>query len=1344
VSINLAATLVNQTNQGNSVTHTSTFSVDDGVTVTDYKVHDVWFTRDTVDTAFVGSYDVEDINLSVGTVKGHGSIADLHVAGALDNSAIGNLNDLLVDFTGKSFLDFFTDDRSIHEELRDIMFRWAGVDGVEQNSRGEHIDARELAFLEKFMGQDFVQRNVYSDPFSEGGMALQEAFDAILNHVMTSLFLQSIGKDLFEGDVRYNIFTDNFTGITGINYERLEQIGVSASYVDYKEVYWRNVLLIIDHAVGVSNLSSQDEIALESAISASEPTLTLSVIVDSLVWSAKPAGLIFSAPLNGTATGGVGYDTLNGAGGNEILDGGLGGDTLHGQNGHDILIGGQGDDLLMGGSGNDAYHYSLGDGIDSIYEYSWGANNVDKIVFGAGITLNDLTFERMGDTDLLITIDPGFQRGKINIEGMFNYGATSSASIEFIEFSDLSTYTLTGRNWTTYGTASDNNMRGVTAGGLQDDIMYGLGGNDQLIGGLGNDQLYGGDGDDKIFGDAGNDIMSGGEGNDILEDTASGNDIYLYNLGDGSDIIRDWNGADILRFGEGIGIENLSFIRFNTDLIITVSHEGFPSSTIKLVEHFGSARGVVETVEFFDEPPFSLSTAPYTTMGTEVDDRIVGISAGGSINDTIYGLGGNDEVLGGIGNDVMDGGTGNDTLTGGAGNDTFIFSGGLDVFSDSAGVETVRLLNYNMDDIAFKRSGSSQTNLIIEIDGTNQITLASHFTNGDSFEILQFLDSSTVLFANLKFETHGDNNANTINGIVYGGSINDVMYGYGGNDTLNGGTGNDFMSGGEDNDALNGAAGDDIYFYVSGLDIFTDTAGTDIIQFADGISVGDLTFRRNVADLNDLIIEINSENKITLNGHFTNTNGIFETLQFFDSSILNLASQSYETHGNESGNVLSGISYGGSIDDTIYGYGGNDTLNGGAGDDFLNGGSGDDALNGAAGNDTYIFNGGVDVFTDTAGVDVIKLSDWNIVDVTFKRDISNLNNLIIEIDNENKITLANHFTSAGVFETLIFANEFTLDIATQIYETYGNEANNSLSGIVYGGSTNDIIYGNGGNDTLNGGAGDDILDGGDGNDTLNGSEGNDILKGGAGDDSLNGGVSDDLYLYESGLDIVTDTGGSNDTLTLLNHNQANVTFSRDFSDLNDLIIQIDSSNKITVNNQFANNAGIENITYQDLSAGNLSSQIFTTHGNAANNTIAGIVYGGSVNDIIYGYGGNDTLNGGIGDDILFGGDDNDTLNGNDGNDYLDGGAGNDIMAGHTGGDVYVHSAGLDTVTDTGGLDTLRISSSIEISDLSFVNISTYNTKIVVSAGVDEITVDDNRNILFFYQILYGIIEKHCG
>lgn len=95
---------------------------------------------------------------------------------------------------------------------------------------------------------------------------------------------------------------------------------------------------------------------------------------------------------NNGIVGSVGQDTIRGADGDDAVNGGAGDDQLYGDEGNDFLSGSSGDDDLEGGSGND--ELDGGDGKDKLYgnvgndSFSGGANN-DFLFGGAGDDLLD-------------------------------------------------------------------------------------------------------------------------------------------------------------------------------------------------------------------------------------------------------------------------------------------------------------------------------------------------------------------------------------------------------------------------------------------------------------------------------------------------------------------------------------------------------------------------------------------------------------------------------------------------------------------------------------------------------------------------------------------------------------------------------------------------------------------------------------------------------------------------------------------------------------------------------------------------------------------------------------------
>lgn len=140
---------------------------------------------------------------------------------------------------------------------------------------------------------------------------------------------------------------------------------------------------------------------------------------------------------NNLLYGGKGNDFINGGNGKDYLEGGEGNDILYGEENDDILYGGTGDDSLFGGEGDDTYIYKLGDGNDYIDDE--GGN--DKIVFGEGITLDDLSFsrDRWSQYRSNVYIDISKTNSRIEICGQIY----ENTAIETLEFADGSQVSLT-------------------------------------------------------------------------------------------------------------------------------------------------------------------------------------------------------------------------------------------------------------------------------------------------------------------------------------------------------------------------------------------------------------------------------------------------------------------------------------------------------------------------------------------------------------------------------------------------------------------------------------------------------------------------------------------------------------------------------------------------------------------------------------------------------------------------------------------------------------------------------------------------------------------------------------
>ena len=229
-------------------------------------------------------------------------------------------------------------------------------------------------------------------------------------------------------------------------------------------------------------------------------------------------------------------NTLYGTSKDDVLIGNGGNDTLYADAGNDIISGGQGNDRLVGNNGDDSYLWNLGDGLDTIEENA----GRDKIIFGEGITFDDLSFEAYfnggtgQNTGLAIYVKGDKTQGIIITSQFYNY--IGENQIEELHFADGSKVMLTDIPLTLHQTDIADRIN-LTDNG---DTVYAAGGNDTINGGAGNDTIYGEAGDDILSGGGGNNTIIGGLGNDEIRNyDQNSNDIYIWNLGDGI-LVTDW------------------------------------------------------------------------------------------------------------------------------------------------------------------------------------------------------------------------------------------------------------------------------------------------------------------------------------------------------------------------------------------------------------------------------------------------------------------------------------------------------------------------------------------------------------------------------------------------------------------------------------------------------------------------------------------------------------------------------------------------------------------------------------------------------------------------------------
>ena len=205
------------------------------------------------------------------------------------------------------------------------------------------------------------------------------------------------------------------------------------------------------------------------------------------------------------------------------------------------------------------------------------------------------------------------------------------------------------------------------------------------------DTVSAGAGDDVVLMGWGADLIRGGSGNDRLEGNEDG-DTYVYDVGDGHDVVFDYKGTrnNVLEFGEGITQSDLLISRPHGDSAsIRISFKAFAGSVTILNQTWADAG--VETIRFANGTTLSeaalIQMIGAATNGNNVLNGTTGADEIWALEgaDTVSGMAGADTLNGQEGNDVLTGGTGDDSLVGGAGDD--ILSGdltGLDIVASGA------------------------------------------------------------------------------------------------------------------------------------------------------------------------------------------------------------------------------------------------------------------------------------------------------------------------------------------------------------------------------------------------------------------------------------------------------------------------------------------------------------------------------------------------------------------------------------------------------------------------------------------------------------------------------------
>jgi Ca2+-binding RTX toxin-like protein len=1073
--------------------------------------------------------------------------------------------------------------------------------------------------------------------------------------------------------------------------------------------------------------------------------------------------------LNGDA----GNDLLQGDDGNDTLNGGDGDDTISGgsayylSDGNDIIDGGKGSDLLIGHFGKDTLTGGAGvfadtfgfwasdssfTAPDTITDFHQG--DKDKIALFSDYSSSGIIDGTFASKPLVFhgtqltgdfykngfalpgynDLESGFVQvwwGQVTVASVtktiviadtdddgvlsgndFVVELTGSVALKAGDFADDQFKVLVGTP------NADTAPSATLPTGAGDDIVYGVGGDDNLSGLAGDDVLHGGNNNDTLNGNEDDDILFGEANNDTLSGGVGFDQLYG---GSGNDTLSGGDDGDTL-YADGTG---------GVDAASATNTLNGDAGNDQLV----GAEGI-DTLNGGDDDDY--------LYGRNNDDILDGgkgadFLQGDNGSDKLNGGAGDDTILGGSayylddGNDIIDGGTGADLLIGHFGKDTL--TGGSGVYADTFGFwagDSSLAAPDNVTD--FHQADGDKIALYTDISGSGfvngtfgpgsrplvfrgQLPVGFAFTDGaaltdyskvgpgftqvwwgqvdlgggakktvlvadtDDNGVLSSTDFVVELTGAVNL-TKGDFATNTFRALV-GTSANDTsitlpgtagddwMFGVGGNDSMSGAGGNDEMHGGIGNDSMTGSSGDDVVYGESGNDTLSGSNGTDLLYGGSG---------------NDTLSGSNDADTLYSDGAGgTDAAGAINTLN------------------GDAGN------------DQLIGAAGKDTLNGGADNDSLSGGGNDDSLSGDDGNDYLVGDDGSDIIKGGAGED----------------------------------------TLAG---------------GSSAYLADGND-------VLDGGTGADLLIGHLGKDTLTGGdgvyadtfgfwAGDSSLAAADTITDFHQADGDKIA----------------LYTDVSGSGFVNGTFGPGsrplvfrgqlpvgfaftDGAALTDYSKVGPGFTQVWWGQVDLgggakktvlVADTDDNGVLSSSDFVVELTGAVDLTKSDFAGGTFRALVGTS-ANDTSITLPGTpgddwMFGVGGNDSMSGAGGNDEMHGGIGndsltgstgDDVVYGDTGDDTLSGSNGTDQLYGGLGDDVLSGGNDADTLYAGdpfnsfsdeetaintlngdAGNDQLFGAAGKDTLNGG-----ADNDTLNGGGNNDILNGSSGVDQLFGEDGDDIL---------------
>ncbi|WP_081062565.1 calcium-binding protein [Burkholderia cepacia] len=946
-SIDLGASATDQMISGNQVTAIANYTLADGST---REIASVTLNQSTADTVPDVVVEIPDSVAALPQVGGSGTVRDLRSAMASDTS-LANLVKQFVALSGT------TDVGAVGDAVRAIMYEWAGTANLNPTSRGSSVDARQLAFVEAYLGQRYQNEQYGSNPIYHAGPGVNAAWNDLYSSVFAQLVLQS--PNLASQVPEFQLLDGNVVSVQGFD-------AIQAAYTRLGDLtaqnlgQWETLLRIAD----VFRLESGMPLDGFERVVAMQSNDTLASLANAIA-----ANLNVAFGANGITESGT---ALN--------------DVFYAGKGISLLVGKGGGATYDDPSGQyDTFIYNKGDGPVEIQEFdSLGLNPTNTLKLGAGIDVSSVRVSS-SNGDIILTLSSGDTIRLDSMVGNVNNG------VQYIVFDDGTQWTRSAVIELSKGASGATPILGTTGAdrldaGAGNHYAIGFGGNDtfvfdagygkleidesdssaalqnslQLLGGIAPEDVKvtsnkagdviltigsGGDlvkvdgmlattgagvqqiqfgsgatwdvheviareidgastGDDVLHGSSSAEMFDGKGGSDFVTG-GGGGDTFVFNAGYGSLEIGETEtggSVNVLRLGTGISLSSLSVQADSLgDIILS---DGVSGDRIQLDGMFSSNGMGVQRVEFAD--------------GTSLTrQQIIQAEAFGSTgSDTLYGT---------SGADVFDGKGGGDFVSGGGGADTFVYNSGygrLEIDeSNYGGVESALKLGAGIDETSTTvRSNGSDLEISDGIAGDVVTIDRGMLGKAYGVGVVQFADGTTWTYEQL-IQRQG-----------IGTTGADKLYGTNTAQLFDGNGGNDYVSGG---------GGADTFIYNSGygnLEITEyDLTGSDhsVLRLGPGISESSIVVRSNGSDLE--ISDGVAGDKITLDDALYSRGSGVGSVEFSDGVVWS-REQLIQAEGI------------GSV--------GSDTLYGASGAELFDGKGGGDYIVGGGGADTFVFNRG--------------------------------------------------------------------------------------------------------------------------------------------------------------------------------------------------------------------------------------------------------------------------------------------------------------------------------------------------------------------------------------------------